>query len=217
MMHALARVADGECAPLERAWRELERYFGRDASFRQGYFVPSWLLLDFPSEPGGLTAAEAFEGFARACQRGDLADLVAKLRGTRLGVYQELSTSADLVRLRELFTGRELEVDARFERGGPGELYLGRLVELGGAWHFWGELSSFPAEALAQIQEMVTAKLPIVAADLATTNPPAAYERFMKLAGPYWMSIVGGDAAMPILDPDHHLTYLGAGGEGDRA
>jgi hypothetical protein len=90
MMHALARVADGACAPLERAWRELERYFGRDASFRRGYFVPSWLLLGLPAQPGGRAAAHAFEKFGRGCGRSDLADLVTALRETRLGICQEV-------------------------------------------------------------------------------------------------------------------------------
>ena len=30
----------------------------------------------------------------------------------------------------------------------------------------------------------------------------------MKLAGPYWMSCVTKDEDVPILDPDHYLTYL---------
>jgi len=29
----------------------------------------------------------------------------------------------------------------------------------------------------------------------------------MKLAGPYWMSCVVKDDSLPILDPDHYLTY----------
>lgn len=209
MMHALARVADGEARALERAWRELERYFGRDASFRLGYFVPSWLLLDFPSEPGGRTAAELYEDFARSAGREDLAELVAELRATRLGVYQEVSTSPTAVRLRELYTEREIDVAATFEQGAPGELYLGRLVELGRAWHFWGEFSSFPAEARDKMVEMIGDKLSKLSADVAAENRPAAYERLMKLAGPYWMSIVGGDADMPILDPAHYESYLG--------
>lgn len=213
MMHALARVADGEARPLERAWRELERYFGRDASFRLGYFVPSWLLLDFPCEPEGRTAAELYEDFARSAGREDRAALVAELRGTRLGVYQEVSTSPSVVRLRELYTERELDVAATFEQGGPGELYLGRIVKLGAAWHFWGEFSSFPAEAREQIVEMLSGKLAVLTPELTAENRVAAYERFMKLAGPYWMSIVGGDAEMPILDPDHYKSYLGAGGD----
>jgi hypothetical protein len=34
------------------------------------------------------------------------------------------------------------------------------------------------------------------------------YEKFMKLAGPYWMSCVTKNDATPILAPDHCLTYL---------
>ena len=34
------------------------------------------------------------------------------------------------------------------------------------------------------------------------------YGKFMKLAGPYWMSCVTKNDAIPILAPDHYLTYL---------
>ncbi len=34
----------------------------------------------------------------------------------------------------------------------------------------------------------------------------------MKLAGPYWMSCVTQNDAVPILAPDHYLTYLRRGG-----
>ncbi len=36
-----------------------------------------------------------------------------------------------------------------------------------------------------------------------------AFEKFMKLAGPYWMSCVAKNDDLPILMPDHYRTYLG--------
>jgi hypothetical protein len=32
----------------------------------------------------------------------------------------------------------------------------------------------------------------------------------MRLAGPYWMSIVAKNDNLPILNPDHYLSYLQA-------
>jgi hypothetical protein len=39
-------------------------------------------------------------------------------------------------------------------------------------------------------------------------DPAAQYETFMKLAGPYWMSCVTKNDAVPILDPGHYRAYL---------
>jgi hypothetical protein len=30
----------------------------------------------------------------------------------------------------------------------------------------------------------------------------------MKFAGPYWMSVIANNHELPILSPDHYLTYL---------
>jgi hypothetical protein len=38
--------------------------------------------------------------------------------------------------------------------------------------------------------------------------PAVQYAKFMKVAGPYWMSCVTKNEALPILAPDHYLTYL---------
>ena len=35
----------------------------------------------------------------------------------------------------------------------------------------------------------------------------ALYDTFMKLGGPYWMSCVTKNDAVPILDPDEYLGY----------
>jgi len=34
------------------------------------------------------------------------------------------------------------------------------------------------------------------------------YPTFMKLAGPYWMSCVTKNEAVPIFPPDHYRSYL---------
>jgi hypothetical protein len=52
---------------------------------------------------------------------------------------------------------------------------------------------------------MVAGKL-LYFADQAST-PVGLYEAFMKLAGPYWMSVVASNDELPILDPDHCHTY----------
>jgi len=51
-----------------------------------------------------------------------------------------------------------------------------------------GDPKGFPKEKKAQIRDMVLDKM-MIYFDAAET-PEATYEKFMKLAGPYWMSCV---------------------------
>jgi hypothetical protein len=70
----------------------------------------------------------------------------------------------------------------------------------------WGDVKTFPADARASIEDMIINKLFYVADEAA--DPLELYPTFMKLAGPYWMSVVATNEALPILDPDHFRSYL---------
>jgi hypothetical protein len=72
----------------------------------------------------------------------------------------------------------------------------------------FGDPKGFPKEMKRKIEDMVSNKL-FYFDDEPT--PIAQYETFMKRAGPYWMSCVTKNDDVPILDPDHYLTYLEAG------
>lgn len=83
---------------------------------------------------------------------------------------------------------------------------LGRRHLSAGEVFFFGDPKGFPSESKEAIEDMVSAKRFYVD-DKPTVG---AYEKFMKMAGPYWMSCVTKDDNLPILDPDHYLTYLDA-------
>jgi len=70
----------------------------------------------------------------------------------------------------------------------------------------WGDPKGFPKEKKTQIEDMVLDKMMIYSD--AKDAAEAQYEKFMKLAGPYWMSCVTKSEAVPILAPDHYLMYL---------
>jgi hypothetical protein len=92
---------------------------------------------------------------------------------------------------------------------GKGEILLTRMLRYKDQVFAWGDPKGFPKEKKAQIEDMVLDKM-MVYAD-AKDAPEVQYEKFMKLAGPYWMSCVTKNDAIPIFAPDHHLTYLRAG------
>jgi hypothetical protein len=105
---------------------------------------------------------------------------------------------------RELFTGRELSVFRSVDEYESGEIFLTRMITVGGHTFMFGNPKCFPRDRKRQIEEMVRDKMCFF--DPAPVA--AAYETFMKLAGPYWMSCVTSDQDAPILDPDHYQTYL---------
>jgi hypothetical protein len=205
-MFAIAAIVENKFPVLTRCWKELEGLFMRDAAFREGYFVQSWILFDFPCDATRRTALEHFEEFLENCGQREQFDVFLRaMRGTRLGLYQEIMRTGTVVRYAELVTERIIDVAPSIEQGEPGEIVLGRIVELEGQFYFWGEVKAFPAEARASIEDMVIGKL-FYFEDEAST-PVGLYEAFMKLAGPYWMSIGARSDELPILDPDHYLTY----------
>lgn len=85
-----------------------------------------------------------------------------------------------------------------------GEIFLTRMIHLDGQVFLFGHPHGFPADYKKHLEDMIQDKLFYFPG--ASTN--VRYEQFMKLAGPYWMSCVTQNDALPILSPDHYLTYL---------
>ena len=206
-MYAMACILEKKFPPLTRCWNELERLFLRDAAFRDNNFVATWIFVDFPCSPDGRTVLDHFEGFLVETEHGErFQPFIDALRGTRLGLYQEVARSSTRVTYRELFTERAIETIPSIGSDGPGEIVLGRIVELGGDTLFWGDVKAFPAVARTSIEDMISSKFVYVEDQVLASRGP--YETFMKLAGPYWMSVVATNDNLPILDPDHYLSYL---------
>jgi len=105
---------------------------------------------------------------------------------------------------RELFTGRAISTVRSVEEYGRGEILLVRTIEYQGEVFLFGNPKGWPKETKKQLQSMVTNKLFY----FTGATEVEMYTTFMKLAGPYWMSCVTKDEAVPILDPDHYQTYL---------
>lgn len=205
MFFGIACIAEDKYPPLTRCWRALESMFMGDPAFDDGEFVQSWILLDFPFGPKRETALDYYAEFLRGTKaERRWKPFIERARVTRLGLYQDVKRTKTTGTFRELFTGRELSVLRSVDEYGPGEIFLTRMMNAGEHTFMFGNPKGFPRERKRQIEEMIRDKLCFF--DPAPTR--TAYETFMKLAGPYWMSCVTSEQDAPILDPDHYRTYL---------
>ncbi len=205
-LFALACIAEDKHPALTRCWKELDRLFMRDPALSNEFFVPSWVLFDFPCGPARQTVLDHFQRFAEEAGRAEhFAPFIEAAAGSRLGLYQEVLRSGSQIKYRELLSGRVVYAHASIESGSSGEIVLGRLVELDGQNYFFGDVQTFPAGHRAHIEGMVERKLFCVEDE--ATSADELYETFMRLAGPYWMSVVASNEATPILDPDHYRSY----------
>lgn len=201
----VACVAEDKYPPLTRCWQELDSLFMRDPAFDDGVFVQSWALLDFPFGPKRETALDYFEQFLSGTDGAERwQPFITAARSSRLGLYQDVKRTKTAGTFRELFTGRELSVFRSVDEYEPGEIFLTRMMTAGDQIFMFANPKCFPRDRRRQIEDMVRDKMCF----FEPAPIPDAYETFMKLAGPYWMSCVTSDQDAPILDPDHYRTYL---------
>jgi len=206
LFFGIACTAENKYPPLTRCWKELEKLFMSDPAFDDGVFVQSWILMDFPFGPERHTALDYFEEFLRGTDAApQFQRFIDEARKSRLGLHQDVLRNKKVAKFRELISRKEISTFPSIEEYGKGEILLIRTIAHGDQVFMFGNPKGFPREAAAQIEEMVLDKLFYV--DEAPT-PIAQYEMFMKLAGPYWMSCVTKNDAVPILEPDHYRTYL---------
>lgn len=204
-MFATASIVEDKATPLQRASSELENLFGRDPAFEDGFFPWSWLLFDFPFGPQGQTALDLFEQFLQEGEaREHFRPFIAAARPSRLGLHQDIGRTKKAAKLRELFTKRTVSTFPSVEEHTRGEIFLTRLIHIDGQVFQFGNPYGFPADYKESLEDMILGKLFF----FPGASIDEQYETFMKLAGPYWMSCVTQNAALPILPPDHYLTYL---------
>jgi hypothetical protein len=206
LFFGLACVAENKYPALTRCWKELEELFMSDPAFQDGVFVQSWALMDFPFGPERQTVLDYFDEFLKGIEAGPgFQRFIDEARRSRLGLYQDAGRTKTVANFRELISGRTISAFPSVEAYGKGEILLTRAIRHGEQVFLWGDPKGFPKEMKSQIEDMVLGKLVYF---IEETTPEAQFEAFMKLAGPYWMSCVTKNEAVPILAPDHYRTYL---------
>ncbi|MFI5296703.1 MAG: hypothetical protein ACHREM_01285 [Polyangiales bacterium] len=205
LFFGIACIVDDKYPPLTRCWRDLDGLFKGDPAFDDGVFIQSWILMDFPFGPNGETALDHFEVFLNGTDVGPHYErFIDAARKSRLGLHQDVMRSKKVAKFRELFTGKVTSAFPSIEEYGSGEILLTRMIAYEDQVFVFGDPKGFPKEAKQQIEDMVMNKLFYFDAP----TPIAQYEKFMKLAGPYWMSCVTKNDNVPVLDPDHYLSYV---------
>jgi len=204
----VACVVEDKFPPLTRCWNDLQRLFASEPAFDDDVFVTGWILMDFPFGPERQTALDYFEDFVKQTGVGPkLQAFIDEGRRSRLGLWQDVMRTRQVAKFRELFTGNVIEAFPSVEEYGKGEILLVRTMAHRNQVFLFGNPKGFPKETKGRIEDMILDKL-----FFTESKPDAAvsaqYARFMKLAGPYWMSCVTKNDAVSILDPDHYRMYL---------
>jgi hypothetical protein len=207
LFYGIACVAENKYPPLTRCWKDLEKLFMSDPAFEDGVFVQSWILMDMPFGPAGETALDYFEKFLDGVEEAPrFQPFVDAARKSRLGLHQDVMRTKQVAKFRELLSGKVTEAFPSVEEYGKGEILLTRMLAYKDQVFVWGDPKGFPREKKKHIEDMVLDKM-MVYADMHDP-PELQYEKFMKLAGPYWMSCVTHNEETPILEPDRYTMYL---------
>jgi hypothetical protein len=215
LFFGVACIHENKYPPLTACWNDLDERFMQDPYFDDELFVQSWILFDFPFGPEGQTALDHFQTFLSGGDTGaQFERFIHAARRSRLGLHQDVMHTKQHAKVRELFTGdiNELFPSAHYERG---EILLVRLMPYRQGAFMFGHPKGFPRDARAMIEGMVLDKMFLLRENLEHgLSERTRYERFMKVAGPYWMSCVTPNEDAPVLAPDHYRGYFDANHRG---
>lgn len=199
---ALILIDEARFPALNHSWKDLRARFSKHPIFDDAVFIESWLFLDFPISPDGRTVLDEFADYCAATPDAlnEFSPFIEAAKKSRLGLYQEKISTTRTTKYKELFTDRVLSTLRSVPDYVPGEIFLGRIIEFGGDRFLLGDPKNWPPQALF---DLVYDRLP----RNAESTTSEQYEKFMKLAGPYWMSCVSGSDDDEILSPDHWKSY----------
>jgi len=189
---------------LNRAWADLQ-WILRNPDADE-FSVASWAFLDLPVTDDGRTVAELFRAEI-APNHAEVGAFVDMTRASRYGIYVDDGGTRRSHRLRELVTGRRVTV-TRGVDSEDGELFWTRIIDFGGMSFMLGDTRGWPPSQLATVTDMLIARLSAPRWMTAAASVADAYQNFMKMAGPYWLSMLYARSDHdPLLEPDHYLSY----------
>ncbi len=209
LMYGIACVEDKKFPALNNCWNSLSPLF-LTPEYDSEWFVHCWIFCDFPLDPK--TDKVLLDYFVEDSlgqsdlnreTRQDLIQFQAIMKSSRLGLYQGILSTSKVTKYKELFTNRVISTVRSCPEYESGEIFVARIIYYLGDSFTIHDSRSYPPEYKTMLEDMVENKLFFIS---ETKNLSDDYERFMKLAGPYWMSCTHpGD--VQILDPDEYLRY----------
>ncbi len=206
-MFAMALIHEKRFPALNRCWDDLRSRYSHESIFEDGVAAESWIFFNFPITKDRRTVLDEFEDFAQTkCENAtNVIPFIKAARTSRLGLYEETLSTSRVTKFRELFTDQVISTIRSVPDYRPGEIFLGRIIEMGSDRFLFGDPTGFPGERKQSLIFMVTNKMAAYGtADSLEEN----YEQFMRLSGPYWMSVISDDENGEILTPDHWMRYL---------
>ncbi len=205
-LFAVSLIDKKQFPTLNRCWDDLRERFSDDCVFEDGVVAESWIFFNFPINKDGRTVLDEFEDvfLTKGENMTHLKSFIDTARKSRLGLYQEILSTSRITKFRELFTDDVISTIRGIPDYRSGEIFLGRIIEIDGDRFLFGDPSCFPADRKQSLIDMVANKM---AAYGTANNIEEDYKQFMRLAGPYWMSVASNDKDGEILMPDHWKMY----------
>jgi len=217
---SLLNISMDKYPSLTRCWNDLSKTFvaadGQPERLDR-LMVEGWVFCDFPIQETRQTSLSMFRDFL--IEIGALQEFqpfVDAMSGSRLGLHQDVGSTSKVMRFKELISDKTAETFRSIDRFGKGEIFLTRIVRMDGVNYLFGDPRCWPKEYKNHVEDFVLTKmyqipkfvLPVSRdGEAGTVDLRQRFEAFMKIAGPYWMSCTVDDDAIPILSPDHFLSY----------
>ena len=203
-------IQDKKFPALNNCWDDLYPLFGT-SEFDNEWFFFCWICCDFPLElNSNRTIIDEFNDFTLSNtglteqEKEHYKNFHLVMKSSRLGLYQERISTTKITKFRELFTGSVISTIRSVPEYDHGEIFLTRIISYLGDNFQIHDPRCYPSQYKDHVKSMVENKLFYIS---ETGSDEQDYLKFMKLAGPYWMSCTHPDQNIAILNPDHYLSY----------
>ncbi len=202
--YAIVALSEKKYPVLNRAWDDL-RWVMNHPEIDE-FSVNSWLFLDLPVADDGRTLAEEFAATVAMGDEG-AANFARITKSSHHRIYVDAGGTGPFQTLVDLITGEKVTV-TRGTDAERGELIWTRVIEYGGMKFMLGNSRGWPPSQRNAVTAMLRDRLDEFEFTMELTGKTQVYEQFMKLAGPYWLSILYAQSdSDPLYAPEHFLSY----------
>jgi hypothetical protein len=210
LFYAACCIEEKKFPVLNKCWDTLSPLF-LTPDYDNEWLVFCWMFCDFPlNEETNEVLLDHFMQFL-----SDKTDLPSGfhdhlrqfhtiMKSSRLGLYQEILSTSKTTKYRELFTNNVISTVRSVPYYESGEIFLTRIISYLGDSFAIHDARCYPSSYKKYVEDMARNKMHFIS---STSNEVTDYERFMKLAGPYWMSCTHTNQAVSILNPDEYKFY----------
>lgn len=202
-MFCLALMSE-EYPGVLKCHKDIMNLFGKDEAFDDGITISSWIYFNFPVEKNGEVIASLALKQLPPEIAVDVTPFVSEMLNSRLGLYEVINDRHESCHLKEFFTGKEVILNQTLGGAGRGAVALVRVFNLEGKNYIFGDPIEWPANEKVTLFGMVEKKMSFY---FPNKDIIKSYDTMMRIAGPYWFSIIGRDYSGDILNPDYCFKF----------